>query len=85
MLERVTAADLETFGSLIGERHVDGIVDAEVNFAGIEQRQERARPRVRLNNHLKRRALAGDLREAARQSIEYRARRIGSDGQCARL
>jgi hypothetical protein len=39
--EGVAAADLEARPA-VGERHVDGVVEAELDLAGVEEREERA-------------------------------------------
>ena len=75
----IAAADLE-IGAAVNHAHIDGVDDAKVEFAAVEQRHERAGAGVGLHLRLDRRRIADDFRQAARQGVEQRAWRVGADG-----
>jgi hypothetical protein len=77
--ERVAAADL-LGGPAVGEPEVDAVLDAELHLAGIDEREHRAGPGVRLHDHLVAGPAAHDLGDAAGQREVHGAGRIGTDG-----
>jgi hypothetical protein len=76
--ERIAAADLLR-GAAVREPQIDAVLDAELHLTAVDEREHRAGPGVRLDDHLIPGGAAHDLGDPAGQREVHGPRRVRAE------